>query len=406
MSSTGLSCAASLQELPQLDSDSLRSRNISLCASTVPSGTKPGPKLDPNQSSDLYSKGLAAAASQWKPAHLVLGAKQSLSCSAGCRPFMLQTAKHSQHCAIGLASLPHPALAPKPCWVPHSRWRGSSSPQQPRRGQVTHCKRVGSAGQIRQMESINQARQPTHSTQIRNMLKGYSNHAAELACRKLGAVPLSEDKMRGLLCNMLQQLSTASGSEQLLLIRDGLLLSLLWQSCFRGFDAGSVRLSNITLPAGESTVSYLYPLVKLAPNSKVHIIPDSTKNKKGGHCSLTLSCDELCFASWLQLAIHSYHAAGQPITNFLTRPLLKGTKDFVEEAMSCSNTWARLTGQLKAQGIYTGQSVHSTRRGKMMHQLQQKQITMVAALLHCTVHLVIPPPSLVFATFCTDPVSH
>ena len=206
---------------------------------------------------------------------------------------------------------------------------------------------------------------PMHSTQIMTMLKGYSNHAAELGYRTLGAMPLSEDEMRRLLCNMLQQLSTASGSEQMLLIRDGLLFSLLWQVCFRGCDAGGVLLSNISLLSGESVMPYLYPLVKLGPSSEVHMIPDSTKNKKGCHCRLTLSCDELCFTCWLQLAIHSYHAASQPITSFLSRLLLKG--------MSCSNTWARLTWQLKAPGMYTGQSVHSTRRGQMMHQLQQQQ---------------------------------
>ena len=228
-------------------------------------------------------------------------------------------------------------------------------------------------GRTGEWDPVTQQGNPMHSTQVRNMLKGYCNHAAELGYKKLGAVPLSEEEMRRLLCNMLQQLSTASGTEQLLLIRDGLLFSLLWQTCFRGFNAGGIRLSNIYMPTGESAVPHLYPSLQMGPNAKVHIIPDSTKNKKGGHCSLTLSCDELCFSSWLQLAIYSYHAAGQPITNFLTRPLLKGTTQFAEKGMSCSNTWARLTGQLKAQGMYTGQSVHSTRRGKMMHQLQQQQ---------------------------------
>ena len=37
---------------------------------------------------------------------------------------------------------------------------------------------------------------PMHSTQIRIMLKGGCNHAAELGYREMGAVPLSEDEMR------------------------------------------------------------------------------------------------------------------------------------------------------------------------------------------------------------------
>ena len=39
--------------------------------------------------------------------------------------------------------------------------------------------------------------------------------------------------------------------------------------------------------------------------------------------------------------------------------------------MTCSNAWARLVKMLKELGIYNGQSVHSTRRGKMIHQQQQ-----------------------------------
>lgn len=39
--------------------------------------------------------------------------------------------------------------------------------------------------------------------------------------------------------------------------------------------------------------------------------------------------------------------AGQPITNFLTRPLQVGTKLYAEKGMTSSNAWARLTKFLK-----------------------------------------------------------
>ena len=41
--------------------------------------------------------------------------------------------------------------------------------------------------------------------------------------------------------------------------------------------------------------------------------------------------------------------------------------------MTCSNAWARLTKCLKGLDMYTGQSVHSTRRGNMMHKQQHQQ---------------------------------
>ena len=232
-------------------------------------------------------------------------------------------------------------------------------------------------GCIGDWNSASQTGNPMHSVQIRSLLKGYNNHAAELGYQRKGAIPLTEPEM---LCLLQSMATTCSNSntdqhQQLLLLRDGMLFSLLWQSCFRGFNAGAMRLENIVLPTGESALPYLVPEVKLPAGATLHLLPDTTKNKKGGHCKITLSCDALCFSSWLQMSVHYYAAAGQPITNFITRPLAVGTKRFAEKPMTSSNTWARLTQGLKALGMYTGQSVHSTRRGTMIHRQQHMQAT-------------------------------
>ena len=209
-----------------------------------------------------------------------------------------------------------------------------------------------------------------HSTQVKGMLKGYANHAASLGYQRKGAVPLTEAEMRTMLSNMMKMLDQTASHTQLLLLRDGLLFSLLWQTSFRGSNAGSIRLDNLLLPTGENAVSHLYPAVKLPVGARLHLLPDHTKNRKGGHCPITLSLDVLCMSTWLPLAIHAYAVAGQPITNFITRPLERGSKLFAEQAMTCSNAWARLVKVLKEQDMYKGQSVHSTRRGKMIHQQQ------------------------------------
>ena len=147
---------------------------------------------------------------------------------------------------------------------------------------------------------------------------------------------------------------STDSTDLLLLLRDGMLF---------------------TLPLGGSALPYLTPTNKLSAGSKLHLIPDHTKNKKGGHCSITLTCDVLCFSTWLQLAVHHYSAAGQPITNHITRPLQVGSKVFAERAMSSSNACARLVKQLKELGMYQGQSDHSTRGGVMIHKQQQLQET-------------------------------
>ena len=286
----------------------------------MPSGTRPGPKLDPNQSSDLHSKGLAAAAAIQRMS-VKISTLDARSKAVSELTSWLQTIHASDSKTLANIVPEDLLVYLTQHWLPNHAGSftadgeavaAPSSLAGVKSHIATELEVLGRSGE---WNPLTKQGNPMHSTQIRNMLKGYSNQAAELGYRKLGAVPLSEDEMCRLLRNMLQQLSTAAGSEQLLLIRDGLLFNLLWQSCFRGFNTGSVRLSNITLPTGESALPYLYPVVKLASKSEVHLIPDSTKNKKGGHCRLTLSCDELCFTSWLQLAIHSYHAAGQPITS-------------------------------------------------------------------------------------------
>lgn len=70
---------------------------------------------------------------------------------------------------------------------------------------------------------------------------------------------------------LLQQLylqqQTLTGTDQLLLLRDGFIFSLLWQSCFRGFNAGSIRLQNIVLPTGGSAIPFLLPNCTAATRS-------------------------------------------------------------------------------------------------------------------------------------------
>ena len=82
------------------------------------------------------------------------------------------------------------------------------------------------------------------------MLNGYANHAIHLGYQKTDAVPLTEEQMLTLLQSMLSICLDCSTDphQRLLLLRDGMLFSLLWQSCFTGFSAGAVRLDNIVLP--------------------------------------------------------------------------------------------------------------------------------------------------------------
>ena len=58
----------------------------------------------------------------------------------------------------------------------------------------------------------------------------------------------------------------------------------------------------------------------------------------------------MCLLTWLQLAITAYDKAQQPTTNYIVRPLQKGTQTFAEKGMIFSAIWGRLTAHLKIHG--------------------------------------------------------
>lgn len=213
---------------------------------------------------------------------------------------------------------------------------------------------------------------PMLSNQLRRLTKGYTA-AKSQGYEPQAAEPIYSGKVETLLRHLLHQQQQSTGVDKLLLIRDGLTISMLWQSCFRGFNVGGLRLSNIKTPTNSPAIPFIIPELTLQAGAQLYLYPDVTKNRKGGHCTVTLSCDIMCFTTWLQLATAAHEEAKQPITNYIMRPLHKGTKTFAEKPMTSSAIWARFTLHLKNAGIYNGESVHSTRRGKMIESSTQHQ---------------------------------
>ena len=160
-------------------------------------------------------------------------------------------------------------------------------------------------GRIGDWDPATQKGNPMHSMQVSNMLKGYANHATELGCEKKGALPFAKNKMHMLLSSMQQMLShTTDAAQQPLTVRKGLQSSILWQTCYRGFNAGGVRLENNALPTGGGALPYLMPN-KLPCGAVLHMLPAPTKTRGPLHCHLDMqsavllhmapaSCDSLC----------------------------------------------------------------------------------------------------------------
>ena len=106
-----------------------------------------------------------------------------------------------------------------------------------------------------------------------------------------GSSATDETQMQALLESMQSECSDTMDQHQLLLVlKDGMLCSLLWQSCFRGLNAGALRLDPIWLPTGESAVLHLIPVSNLQAGSVLHLFPDITKNKKPPKTKRVVTC--------------------------------------------------------------------------------------------------------------------
>ena len=237
--------------------------------------------MDAKESSDLYSKGLAAAALiQKKSVKAATVNVRSKAVTELCS--WLHTIQAADSKTIQNASPEDLLVFFMQHWLPnHAGSLTANDEHIAAPGSLSAVKshlatELELLGRCGEWDPISLKGNPMHSNQIRNMLKGYSNHATELGYQKKGAVPLSEAEMTQLLSSMAQRYDGSADHEQLLLLRDGLLFSMLWQTCFRGSNAGAVRLSNFTLPAGGSALPYLYPSVQLASGAQLHILPDTT----------------------------------------------------------------------------------------------------------------------------------
>lgn len=80
--------------------------------------------------------------------------------------------------------------------------------------------------------------------------KGYAKAAAEKGYRQLSARPWTKQEVTNVLDYLQRRTAKATGVPKLLLMRDALVFTLLWQTKSRGNNAGMWRLENLRLPTG------------------------------------------------------------------------------------------------------------------------------------------------------------
>ena len=237
-----------------LDSASITKHYSSMCATNTP--TSSTPKLSLQHCESLYSKGLATAVDIQQKAMKASTLTASRAAAKELAEWM-----HSMHTVTGrtmLTAIPEDILV-----YLTQHWLLNLAGSSTAAGELiaapgslsgtksylsTECELLGRIGK---WDPVIQTGNPMHSMQVRNMLKGYAKHATELGYQKRGTAPLTQPEMHSMLSSMFQLLfKSTDQAEQLLLTRDGLLFSILWQTCYRSFNAGGIRLENIVLTNG------------------------------------------------------------------------------------------------------------------------------------------------------------
>jgi hypothetical protein len=96
------------------------------------------------------------------------------------------------------------------------------------------------------------------SSLVNSFRKAHAHRAKLGGYKKKSALPWSEQDVLRLVAYLEQQIKEADGLGLLLLHRDLLIITLLWQTCSRGVNAGSWRLANILLPTGKKLTTTKY----------------------------------------------------------------------------------------------------------------------------------------------------
>ena len=79
-------------------------------------------------------------------------------------------------------------------------------------------------------------------------------------------------------------------------------------------------LANVKSPTDQSTAVSLAPQMIPQPQAELHLVLDQIKKEtgSGGHSTITVTCDVMCFSTWLLLAKTVQQEADQAITNYFT----------------------------------------------------------------------------------------
>ena len=157
--------------------------------------------------------------------------------------------------------------------------------------------------------------------------------------------------------------------------RDAFAFSFLWATGCRGITAGDLTCADIQLPNGVPAYPFLYPQLQLVSGNTLMITPRRLKTSVGANTQSVFVTMEaaashvLCPVYWLHLCISTAAACGSPIgaTDHPVRTLEKGNQSVTADQASTGCLGKRLVTHPRATHGYDGESMHSFRRGRAIH---------------------------------------
>lgn len=155
-----------------------------------------------------------------------------------------------------------------------------------------------------------------------------------------------------------QARATPHRMQQLLLLRDIVLVLLMWETSMQGNNCGKLTCSDVFLPGGQPAP---FPLCKpVARGTSLVLKPDGTKTAKGersGPFTLIATEDSQhsCLVRLIQYLQHRY-PAGQIQHRYLFSPLTSTQQGFADAPPTASALGKRLNKHLQDAGLYAGES--------------------------------------------------
>jgi len=95
---------------------------------------------------------------------------------------------------------------------------------------------------------------PMDSVHIQRLQQGYLKRLHSQLVKPTPSQPWTQEEVLKLVQFLRREMEQAEGVELVALIRDGFLVTVMWELQCRGANAGSWRLENLRLPGGKDAL--------------------------------------------------------------------------------------------------------------------------------------------------------